>query len=398
MHTRRVYYLVGLAAVLAAELAAIPTGRAAAGPVPHSTHTVRPTPVQTDRQDLAASPAAQAGAEARAAVHVVRPGKSIQAAVDSAKPGDTVVVRPGTYRESVQISTSRLTLTGEGPGTVIRPKDGDDANACAAAGNALCVTGTAEHPVTDVNIRSLTVSGAAKDGIWGSDTDRMDVRGVVAEKNGEQGIAQQKSTRGVFRGNTSRNNAESGIFLANTVDSEGGAIDTKGAVIQGNRLTGNRMGVVIRRARTLTVDRNAVSGNCGGVFIVGDESKPRAGDLTVRDNAVLANNKHCPATQRLPFIQGVGILLTGAEETVVEGNEVRDNTGTSPMSGGVVLYTSAVGAPNVGNTVRDNLLTGNQPSDIADRDTTAGATGNTFTGNSCAVSEPAGRCGEAAAQ
>ncbi|MBO0915661.1 hypothetical protein J1C73_15550, partial [Streptomyces laculatispora] len=60
-------------------------------------------------------PAAAAGG------HVVYPGQSIQAAVDSAKPGDTIVVRPGTYRESVLISTPGLTLRGSGDRTVIVP-------------------------------------------------------------------------------------------------------------------------------------------------------------------------------------------------------------------------------------------------------------------------------------
>ena len=39
-------------------------------------------------------------ASAPAATHVVHPGESIQAAVDTASPGDTVVVKPGTHTET----------------------------------------------------------------------------------------------------------------------------------------------------------------------------------------------------------------------------------------------------------------------------------------------------------
>ena len=37
---------------------------------------------------------------------------TIQAAVDAAQPGDTVVVPPGTYRESVLVTKSHLTIAG----------------------------------------------------------------------------------------------------------------------------------------------------------------------------------------------------------------------------------------------------------------------------------------------
>lgn len=122
--------------------------------------------------------------------------------------------------------------------------------------------------------------------------------------------------------------------------------------------------------------------------MVGDEGVPRAGTLTVRENLVAENNKYCPSNGRLPFIQGVGILLTGAERTLVADNLVLGNAGTSPMSGGVVLFRSNVGVANSANVVRGNTAQGNAPADLADRDSGA----NTFSGNSCRASEPTGRC------
>ncbi len=249
--------------------------------------------------------------------------------------------------------------------------------------------GTAEQPVVDVDIRSLTVSGFKRNGIWASYTDRLSVQRVIAEKNGTWGIAQERSTRGFFRDNTARDNVESGLFIANTVDREGGATDTLGAVVRRNTLTGNRIGVTVRRVRNLSVYGNTLTGNCGGIFVVGDEGEPGAGDMTIRNNRIHENNKFCKGNSRLPDIQGVGIVLTGAEETVVRSNDIRGNVGASPLSGGILLFKSFVGATNTDNVIRDNVVRDNKPADLANQGT---GTGNQFVNNRCASSVPAGMC------
>ncbi|WP_327174256.1 right-handed parallel beta-helix repeat-containing protein [Streptomyces sp. NBC_01335] len=354
--------------------------------------------------------------------HVVRPGESIQEAVDAAHPGDTVVVLPGTYRESVLITTPGLTLRGTGERTVIAPQATETAgttetagatagtapaktasapaaakgpraaNACAAGGNGICVVGTEANPVDGVRIRALTVSGFTKTGVWASWTDGLSVRRVTARDNGTWGIAQERSTRADLRHNTTTGNGDAGIFVANSVSEEGGATDTDGTVIADNSVSGNRIGVTVRRVRNLRIDDNTVTGNCSGIFVVGDESKPAAGAMTISGNRIVKNNKLCAATPRLSAIQGSGIVLTGSESTVVRSNVIQDNVGTTDFSGGILLFKSFVGALNTDNTVQDNLVSGNSPADLANRDTSG--TGNTFTGNTCATSEPAGMCAE----
>ncbi|MER6256846.1 right-handed parallel beta-helix repeat-containing protein [Streptomyces sp. NPDC001584] len=364
-----------------------------------------------------------AAAEAGRRVH---PGDSIQDAVNYARPGDIITVMPGTYYENVLI-TKRLTLRGFGARTVIKPPvtaaapvtpvapaappatgasaapvapgaataptaataPSGRALACSQADTGICVMGTAERPVVDVDIRSLTVSGFKRNGIWASYTDRLSVQRVIAEKNGTWGIAQERSTRGLFRDNTARDNVESGLFIANTVDREGGATDTLGAVVRRNMLTGNRIGVTVRRVRNLSVYGNTLTGNCGGIFVVGDEGEPGAGDMTIRNNRIHENNKFCKGNSRLPDIQGVGIVLTGAEETVVRSNDIRGNVGASPLSGGILLFKSFVGATNTDNVIRDNVVRDNKPADLANQGT---GTGNQFVNNRCASSVPAGMC------
>ncbi|MGW3111864.1 right-handed parallel beta-helix repeat-containing protein [Streptomyces sp. NPDC001091] len=335
------------------------------------------------------------GAAPAAAAHqtlVVRPGESIQKAVDAAQAGDTVLVLAGTYHESVQIGTPRLTLRGAGARTIVKPaatKTGKDANSCAENGNGICVLGTKTKDVEGVTVADLTVTGFARAGVFGMATDRMTVRHVHAVDNDTWGIAQERSTGGVFRENVAQRNGDAGLFLANTVKEEAGAYDAGRTLVEHNRLQDNRIGVTVRRLRNLTVSDNGISGNCAGVFVVGDENAPKAGHLTVSHNRVSRNNKSCPKTERLPALQGSGIVLTGVEQTRVTGNLVRDNAGASPLSGGIVLFKSMVGATGDQNLIDGNTLSANAPADLVNTDT---GKGNTFERNSCRASKPAGLC------
>jgi nitrous oxidase accessory protein NosD len=320
--------------------------------------------------------------------HVVFPGESIQQAVDAAEPGDTVLLTPGTYRESVMVSTPGITLSGMGRSTVIEPAP-KKTGKCAEAGNGICVLGTKDHDVEGVTIASLTVTGFTSTGVFAMATDGLTVRNVTAVKNGVWGIAQERSVHGVFRKNTARDNGDAGLFLANTIKEEAGAADTGGTLVEHNRLEGNRIGLTVRRLRNLTVAANHLTGNCAGVFVVGDENKPRAGALTVRDNSVVKNNKSCPKTARLDALQGSGIVLTGTEDALVTGNRVIGNAGASSLSGGIVLFKSFVGTPSERNRISDNVLEDNAPADLVNTD--AGKD-NTFEHNTCRASRPAGMC------
>lgn len=52
---------------------------------------------------------------ASAATIYVEPEDSVQTAVDNAHPGDTVVVKPGTYAGDIEISTANLTVMSSSP-------------------------------------------------------------------------------------------------------------------------------------------------------------------------------------------------------------------------------------------------------------------------------------------
>ena len=348
--------------------------------------------------------------------HVVHPGESIQKAVDAAQPGDTVLVLAGIYHESVKVTTPGITLRGEGRYTVLEPaaptkkpakkpagsrkpvkkpakKAARAARAeksCAEQGNGICVVGAKNNPVQDVTVAALTVKGFSRIGVFAVGADHLTVKRVTAEKNGQWGIAEERSVRSLYRHNIARSNGDAGLFLANSITAEKGATDTGGTLIQDNRLENNRIGVTVRRLRNLTVAGNSVTGNCAGVFVVGDENKPKAGALTVSDNRVEKNNKYCVKTARLAFLQGSGIVLTGAEDTLVTRNLVTGNSGKSPLSGGVVLFKSFVGVTSERNRITDNALWANSPADVVNQEDAK--TGNAFEANSCRTSKPSGLC------
>ncbi|MGX4734807.1 right-handed parallel beta-helix repeat-containing protein [Kitasatospora griseola] len=392
-----------LAAALLASAATVPTLLAAA-PVPASpfavaspTFPTAPAPTvarpNLTRPD-AARPNATRPNAAGPNVHRVQPGASVQAAVDAARPGDVVELAAGNYPGSVTIATDGVTLRGQGNRSVLVP-DPADHSACAAAGNGLCVTGVADdrgmpvRPVSGAVVESLAVTGFAKNGIAAAVTDKLTVHQVASHDNGLQGISVEMSTRTVLTENEARDNGQAGIFVANWFDRKGGALETRGTQVSANRLTGNRIGLQLRRVRDLTATGNLASGNCGGIFVVGDDGVPRAGSLSVTNNVVRANNRYCEPNPRLDSVQGTGILLTGTEDVVVSENLVTDHSGTSPMSGGIVLYPSVVGAPNARAVVTDNILLDNLPVDLADLDQ---RNGSSFMTNSCRTSQPAGHC------
>ncbi|MFE7312038.1 nitrous oxide reductase family maturation protein NosD [Streptomyces sp. NPDC057555] len=337
----------------------------------------------------AASPS-QAAPDRDDGVLVVRPGESIQRAVDAAPPGGTVVLLPGVYRESVRINKSHLTLRGAGSRTVIVPPTAQAATPCGQAGDGICVSGAAGAPLTDVHLQSLTVGGFKRNGIWASGTEGLTVHRVAARRNGQWGIGLEKSVHSLLRDNLAVDNGDAGIFLANTAEEEAGALDTRGTVVVENRLGRNRIGITARRLRNLLIAHNTVIGNCAGVFVVGDENRPKAGMLTVRDNNVSRNNKFCPATKRLPFLKGSGVVLTGTEDSLVQHNLVRDNRGNSPLSGGIVLFPSFVKATNDRNLIRDNVVRHNAPADLINADPKG--QGNVFIRNDCRTSRPPGLC------
>src|SRR5262249_22517916 len=84
----------------------------------------------------------------------VKAGGSIQSAVDAARPGDTIEVEPGTYRESVLVDVDRVTLRGLVRGGERAVLDGEGAltDAVIASGHGFTIEGFALRDYTSNGI------------------------------------------------------------------------------------------------------------------------------------------------------------------------------------------------------------------------------------------------------
>jgi hypothetical protein len=340
--------------------------------------------------------AASASASASQTI-VVGPGQSIQAAVNQANPGDTVLIKPGVYHQTVQIRTDGITLRGSGDfpgGTVLEPPKTVPKTLCNTifGPTGVCIlakrlnprTGEVITSVTHDTVTALMVTGMPASGVFGYGTDNLVVTRVTALNDGEYGISRFESTDSVFANDTAIGNDEAGFYVGDSPLAH--------SVIRDSRASGNLFGIFIRHARHVTVEGNHLRGNCQGILVLDDGQPGGAGNTTIEHNSVNRNNKFCPAGEDAPALQGGGILLLGATRTLVAGNSVAGNTGQQINSGGIVVASAKQltggSDPNF-DTIAHNTAYRDHPADLIWDGT---GTDVTFTGNHCATSLPPGLC------
>jgi hypothetical protein len=277
---------------------------------------------------------------ADAAVHKVKSGESIQAAIDAASPGDTIVVDPGVYQETsnatygLHITTDDLTLIGK-----VKPQHGE-------AGKVRLVRfGTQETGI----YAAPSGPGCEYDDPEGSCPDELQgfyVRGFTVEDFPENGIQTRWVDGFKFIRNESKNNLNNGIYP--TLSANGlvennvsyGSLDTamwvagsENVRVIGNEVFGSPIGFEITVSNNVLVLYNDIHHNTVGVGLfhpnaAGNPPKPVMEDWIIAFNHIHDNNLPNPAPQgsfQAGLPPGVGVLMLGVSDHIVAANHVEGN-------------------------------------------------------------------------
>jgi parallel beta-helix repeat protein len=330
---------------------------------------------------------------------------TIQAAVDAAQPGDTVLVPAGTYRESVLVTKSHLTITGSraaildaagfrvgirvGSGSISR---GGPVPTCPP----LAVQG--------FTLQGLTVKHAGFSGVFLIGVDGYHLTGTRYVDNPVYGPFPVCSHDGLIDfnqvmggGSAAGPSLDTGIYVG----------DDDQVTVRDNSVTNYVIGVVVENTINAIVQDNLLQGNTAGVYaaVLPNHPRPFTDNVVIKHNQVVKNNLPNPVPPDsgdeiggVPT--GVGIVNFGADHVAIRDNRVLDNDSL----GVIVLQNFLASAdpriepnPDFGQ-VRGNVILQNGHNPDPVRAITPGAdivydgtgTGTCFADNVFATEFPAG--------
>ncbi|MER7672466.1 right-handed parallel beta-helix repeat-containing protein [Kitasatospora sp. NPDC096128] len=318
-------------------------------------------------------------------VRVPQDFPSVQKAVDVAREGDTVLVSPGTYRESVRITKPRIVLRGTERNTVVLDGGVRLVNGVTVTGPGSVVENLTVHGylangvlftgVTDEKLQQRGAGGSAYNPL---DTTRFPaLQGfratkVTAYNNGLYGIYAFDARAGIIEDSYASGGADSGVYV--------GQCKPCDTLVRGNTVERNAVGIEITNASdNLSFLGNRVVGNRVGVTVNSNDLEalaPQHGAV-IAGNAVTDNNASDTPEQADGGF-GIGIGIGGGTANRVERNLVQGN-----RSAGVIV-TDPPGHPAAGNRIQGNRSEGNG----VDLVLASADPGNCFTGNS-APGQPA---------
>jgi parallel beta-helix repeat protein len=283
---------------------------------------------------------------------VVRPGDSIQAAIDRARPGTRIYILAGTYRE-LQNPTNALTITKNGltiigqttkkkrvvienagnqrNGIVVVPEDRTDCMGC----HTDLAPPFPVHPGTPmglkmrdpmmhgIEIRGITIRGFRNNGLFTENVDGFRIIDVESIDNRNYGIFPTLSKNGLISHSKAIGSSlDSGIWVETS----------ENVTVQHSFVTGNVNGLEVSNSDDILLAHNEATGNTVGaaILLLPDifDDRPGAKRIDMRNNWIHDNNKENTARPGsiLSFVPaGTGILYLGVDQSTIADNVVENN-------------------------------------------------------------------------
>jgi len=337
----------------------------------------------------------KAGASGTAAAKKLRGGtlrvpkdfKTVQAAVDSAKPGALVLVAPGVYHEAVTVSGEHknIVIRGESRATTIL--DGDFSEEPGHEnGFKVLANGVAIENVTARNFKSNGFYWTGVKGYRGSY--------LTSIRAGDYGIYSFDAVNGQFDHDYGSGSPDAGFYIGQCYPCNALMIDDE-AEWNGLGYSGTNAG------GSLYIVRSSFHNNRAGIVPnsgTGEKNYPQHG-ATIIGNTVYSNNNG--ATSAIDIAQiatGNGILLAGGNDNLAQRNLVYDHdiggVAAIPLPEKLInpKNPNAVNFDAKNNKILDNVVKDSRQFDLGIVSTINSATdagGNCASGNTFTTSMPA---------
>jgi parallel beta-helix repeat protein len=275
-------------------------------------------------------------------------GGSIQAALDSAGAGDTILVPSGIYHESLTVKTYGITLKGQAGGSARPVLDGQDRfqNGVLAIGGMFTMENFVVRNYTD---NGVIVRGA--DGVF--------LRDLRTEDTGEYGLFPVESANVLIERCVATGATDTGLYVG----------QSREIVVRDSEAFTNTSGIEIENSVNALVQNNYVHDNSGGilVFLLPDHVSKENHSNRVVGNRIERNNKPNTAPGEMivsTVPNGTGMFILAADDNDVTGNQIKDNQSVGIA---VINLTQAfpkgtpfdVGIYSERNRIHDNTFAGN---------------------------------------
>src|SRR6266545_1192314 len=285
--------------------------------------------------------------------------RTIQSAVNAAKPGDLVLVGPGVYHEEVKVRTPSLVLRGRDRNQVIIDAEFRRANAVSVTADGVAV-------------ENLTVRNGKVNGLFWTGVKGYRASWVTAYNNEVYGIYAFDSTDGLLEHSWASGSYDAGFYV--------GQCKPCDAVIDGVISQDNGLGYSGTNAGgNLHLIRSVWRHNVGGIVpnTLDSELLPPFKGVDVIGNVVEGNGSRTAPVRALEWSSyGNGIIQAGGDDSRVERNLIVNHPNHGVL---VTPNTDRHFWTSSGNRVRDNLVRGSGRADLA-LSGPAGP-GNCFAGN-----------------